>query len=134
MILESHQSEFNGPLRKVGGIPFACNAQPMWISDVESHIFLDVNDAALRQYGYSRAQFLAMSTFDLRSENQPGSSHQFFDPLLKAPRTAEPYMHHAQNGSVFAVAITSWQQFTFNGRPAELALIRKTDSAPSQPS
>jgi hypothetical protein len=71
-----------------------------------------------------------MSTYDVRSD----SAKKLSDPLLKAPRTAEPYMHQGKDEDVFPVAITSWQQLTFNGRPAELALVRKTDSAPSQPS
>ena len=121
---ESYQSEFNGkPQREVLGMPFASNQQPMWISDRGSHMFLDVNDAALRQYGYSRQEFLTLSTFALRTTSELGS--KMSDPLLQGPRTAEPYMHQARDGNVFPVAITSWQQFSFNGRPAELALSRK---------
>ena len=130
---ESYQSEFSRePQREVLGMPFANNHQAMWISDRGSHMFLDVNDAALRQYGYSRKQFLTMSTFDLRTKSELGS--KLSDPRLQAPRTAEPYMHQARDGNVFPVAITSWHQLTFNGRSAELALVRKTDSAPSRPS
>lgn len=118
---ESYQSHFkNEPQCEVLGMPFASNHQAMWISDRGSHMFLDVNDAALKLYGYSRKQFLTMSTFDLRTKGSKLS-----DPLLEAPRTAEPYMHQARDGNIFPVAITSWQQFTFNGRPAELCLSRK---------
>ena len=120
----SYQSDFKDkPQREVLGMPFASHPQPMWISDRGSHMFLDVNDAALRQYGYSRRQFLGMSTFDLRTKSELGS--KLSDPLLQAPRLAEPYTHQAKDGSVFPVAITSWQQFSFNGRPAELAISRK---------
>ena len=71
---ESYQSEFSGePQPEVLGMPFASNQQPMWISDRGSHVFLDVNDAALRQYGYSRKQFLTLSTFDLRTKSKLGS-------------------------------------------------------------
>lgn len=121
---ESLKPESNGdPMREVLGMPFALNHQPMWISDLGSHGFLDVNPAALRQYGYSRAEFLGMTTFDLRL----GSDQQLSDPLLGAPRTAEPYTHKAKDGEIFPVVITSWQKLTFNGRPAELVLVRKTD-------
>ena len=123
-MIESYQSEFSRePQRDVLGMPFANNHQAMWISDRGSHMFLDVNDAALRQYGYSRKEFLTLSTFALRTNSELGS--KLSDPLLHAPRTAEPYMHKARDGNVFPVAITSWQQFSFNGRPAELALSRK---------
>lgn len=36
----------------------------MWIYDVETLRFLAVNDAAVHTYGYSRDEFLAMTTGD----------------------------------------------------------------------
>lgn len=131
---ESYKSDSNGtPQRKVLGLTFASNRQPMLICDRGTHMFLDVNDAALQQYGYSRKQILTMSTFDLRSANQPGSGQKMSDRLLQRPRTAEKYNHQAKNGNVFPVAITSWHQFTFNGHPAELILAREEDHS-RQPS
>jgi PAS domain S-box-containing protein len=125
---EAYQSELNGkPQREVLGLPFASNRQPMLICDRGTHMFLDVNAAALKQYGYSREQFLTMSTFDLRSEKQPGLGRKTSDPRLQGQRTAEQNSHQAKNGRVFPVAITSWQQFTFNGHPAELILARRED-------
>ena len=38
---------------------FSDNPYPMWIYDCEKLRFLEVNDAALRTYGYSRDEFLA---------------------------------------------------------------------------
>lgn len=129
MMYESYQSGLNGePQREVLGLPFASNQQPMLICDRGTHMFLDVNAAALRQYGYSRTEFLTMSTFDLRTEDQPGLGRKTSDPRLEAPRTAEKYIHRGKNGNVFPVAITSWHQFSFNGHPAELLLARREDS------
>src|SRR4051812_9865718 len=48
------------------GIPFARSPYPMWIYDRETHGFLDVNDAAVVGYGYSRAEFLKMKLLDIR--------------------------------------------------------------------
>ncbi len=44
---------------------FENNPEPMWIYDAESLRFLDVNDTALRIYGYTRAEFLALRLPDL---------------------------------------------------------------------
>lgn len=110
------------PQREVLGMSFASNQHPMWIFDRTSHIFLDVNDAALRQYGYSRQEFLTMSIRDLL-QDQSG----FALELLLAPRTAEQYIHRAKNGNVFPVAITSWQ-FIFSGCEAELVVGHPVDS------
>src|SRR5262249_17564005 len=39
---------------------------PMWVYDPATLTFLDVNDAALRRYGYSREEFLRLELRDLR--------------------------------------------------------------------
>ena len=38
---------------------FAGNPLPMWIYDVKSLRFLDVNESTERQYGYTREEFLS---------------------------------------------------------------------------
>ena len=40
---------------------FDHNPQPMWIYAQSSLAFLAVNDAALKHYGYSHAEFMAMT-------------------------------------------------------------------------
>ena len=44
---------------------FSSNPIPMWAYDVESLRFLEVNNAAVEQYGYSREAFLAMTLSDI---------------------------------------------------------------------
>ena len=45
---------------------------PMWIYDLESLAFLDVNAAAIETYGFSREEFLKMTLLDIRpSEDVP---------------------------------------------------------------
>jgi len=45
---------------------FENNPSPMWIYDLESLQFLAVNQAAIRQYGYSVEEFLRMDTTEIR--------------------------------------------------------------------
>ncbi len=45
---------------------FADSPHPMWVFDAETLQFLNVNDAALALYGYTRAEFLALTILDLR--------------------------------------------------------------------
>src|SRR5262249_6136861 len=47
---------------------FDGNPTPMWVFDQETLQFLEVNDAALQHYGYSREEFLQMTLGDLRPE------------------------------------------------------------------
>lgn len=45
---------------------FANNPLPMWVWDEETLQFLEVNEAAIQHYGYSRDEFLGMRTTDIR--------------------------------------------------------------------
>ncbi|MCK9640758.1 MAG: ATP-binding protein [Prolixibacteraceae bacterium] len=44
---------------------FASNPEPMWIYDLETMAFLEVNQAAILLYGYSREEFLNMTLKDI---------------------------------------------------------------------
>lgn len=50
---------------------FADNPIPMWVYDVETRRILEVNEAAVVQYGYSRDEFLRMGIGDLRPVTTP---------------------------------------------------------------
>jgi len=45
---------------------FAGSPLPMWVFDVETLRFLDVNETAIAHYGYSRDEFLGMTLVDIR--------------------------------------------------------------------
>ena len=45
---------------------FADNPLPMWVYEEETLRFLEVNDAAVRKYGFSRDEFLRMQITDIR--------------------------------------------------------------------
>lgn len=110
------------------GIPFARNSYPMWVFDRETFAFLDVNNAAVHQYGYSRDEFLSMAIRDIRpAADVPELLRQTETPRPLGQSTAERWRHQTKSGTVFEVMITSWE-LTFGGRPAELVLARREDS------
>ena len=45
---------------------FASNPCPMWIFDCTTFAITDANDAAQRQYGYGREEFVQLTALDLR--------------------------------------------------------------------
>ncbi|RVU00299.1 PAS domain S-box protein [Mucilaginibacter limnophilus] len=45
---------------------FQLSPLPMWVYDTASLMFLDVNEAAVDHYGYSKEEFLSMSILDIR--------------------------------------------------------------------
>jgi two-component system cell cycle sensor histidine kinase/response regulator CckA len=51
---------------------FEHNPHPMWMYDLDTFAILRVNEAAVRQYGYSRAEFTTLTLRDLYApEDQP---------------------------------------------------------------
>jgi PAS domain S-box-containing protein len=107
---------------EVLGIPFANSSRPMWIHDRETYAFLEVNDAAIEQYGFSSREFLTMSELDIRP---PEDVPKFLDRARLGGRlTAEEWRHQNKRGKVFPVIITSWE-LTFRGRPAQMVLARR---------
>ena len=119
------------PEPDVLGLPFATSPHPMWIFDRVTQVFLDVNDVAVQQYGYSRQEFLTMTIRDIRpAADIPERLRQTLDPRLQGPSTTENWRHQATNGTVFRAAITIWE-LTFRGRHAELVLARRVGSVDS---
>jgi PAS domain S-box-containing protein len=97
----------------------------MWVFDRETFSFLDVNEAAVQQYGYSRQEFLAMKILDIRPpEDVPELLRKAGPQRPQGQSTGAHWRHRSRRGAVFPVAVTSWE-LTFRGRPAELVLARR---------
>lgn len=54
---------------------FNLSPQPMWVYDVETLSFLDVNNAAIENYGYSREEFLMLSIDKIRPKSELENLH-----------------------------------------------------------
>ena len=67
---------------------FLRHPQPMWVFDLETLRFLDVNEAATAVYGYSRDEFLAMTTSDIRPEGDRAFHKSFVAQLIDARDTS----------------------------------------------
>jgi two-component system cell cycle sensor histidine kinase/response regulator CckA len=110
------------------GIPFAKSPYPMWVFDTESLGFLEVNDAAIERYGFSRTEFLHMSLLDIRPASDAAELlRRTQNPRPTGQCSGEIWRHLAKNGKVFSVTITSWA-LDFRGRHAELVLARPEKS------
>ena len=63
----------------LGRALFRQNPHPMWVFDAETLAFLDVNEAAVQHYGYSRGEFLAMRITDIRPSEDVGDLMAFVE-------------------------------------------------------
>jgi PAS domain S-box-containing protein len=86
---------------------FEGHPQPMWLYDVDTFAFLQVNDSAVARYGYSRAEFMAMTIKDIRPpEDVAKLLEHNASPLPDSDRTG-PWRHLLKDGSTIQVLITS---------------------------
>lgn len=100
---------------------FADNPQPMWVFDFESLRFMAVNAAAVRHYGYTEAEFLAMSILDIRPPEAAAKLQRTLQQLPAEGKRSEHNQHRKKDGTCIEVDITS-DYIRFAGRPARLVL------------
>jgi PAS domain S-box-containing protein len=101
---------------------FDSNPHPMWVFDAEKLAFLAVNEAAVRQYGYSPGEFRGMTINDIRPpEEIPALSEHLKDLLRTPPGSPGDWRHRTKDGSIIEVEVSS-NPITFQGREAVLVL------------
>jgi PAS domain S-box-containing protein len=91
------------------------------VFDIETLGMLAVNDAALRKYGYTHEEFLAMRASDIRPpEDAPG----FLEELRLNPdrtRFSGTRRHRRKDGTVMDVEVAA-HRLVLGGRPAWLVV------------
>lgn len=106
---------------------FTNNPLPMWVYDLETLAFLQVNDAAVNRYGYSREEFISMRLPDIR----PAEDVQLLlDDIAQdrpALQNSFPWRHRLKDGRIILVQITS-HTLEFGGRKAALVVAEDITS------
>lgn len=106
---------------------FEQNPQSMWVYDPASLRILDVNEAAVRQYGFARHVLLTMTLKDLRLSNPDGERADF---TQLAPGQIRTVTHNTRDGRQMHVEIRA-DSIEFRGRPARLVLATDVTAAVS---
>jgi two-component system, cell cycle sensor histidine kinase and response regulator CckA len=102
---------------------FESNPEAMWVFAADDLRFLAVNDAAVRRYGYSRDEFLAMSILDIHPE---ADRARFLELRGRDPQGPQEYAdlrHRRKDGSMLDVEVSA-DSISFAGRPARLVLVK----------
>jgi len=102
-------------------IMFSANPYPMWVYDCETLHFLEVNDTAVRSYGYSREEFLAMTLVDIRPPDDTAAFMEAASERHNGYSTAGVWRHRRKDGSILFVEIMAFE-YQRDGRPQELIL------------
>lgn len=102
---------------------FYKNPLPGWIFDPNTLRFLDVNEAAIKHYGYSKDEFLAMTIRDIRPKEEIPDLLSDIKKIgaSKNSRTGT-WNHLKKNGELILVETTA-HSITFNHTKARLVVI-----------
>jgi PAS domain S-box-containing protein len=112
---------------------FENNPHPTWVFDRETLRFLAVNAAAVRKYGYSREEFLAMTLKDIRPPEDVPALLETVRALGEGNESSNAWRHRLKDGTIIDTENTSYA-LTFLGRAARVVVAvditqRKLDEA-----
>lgn len=86
---------------------FNLSPQPMWLYDLETYQFIQVNNAAIKHYGYSNEEFLKMNFMDLKSAEQIVKTKKEIAKQKKSTdkKVSTKSVHHTKSGEIIVVEI-----------------------------
>jgi PAS domain S-box-containing protein len=102
--LDTARGEFETTASRYRNL-FRIHPEPMWVFNVETLRFLEVNDAAIRRYGYSRDEFLAMTIEKI----YPPEELAAMLASLNTPDLEQPTggFHQLKDGTVIEVQVST---------------------------
>lgn len=106
---------------------FDANPVPMWVCDLETLVFLAVNEAAIRHYGFSREEFLEMTLADIRPAEEVPPLWETQRAVLGGMLTLEESgrgirRHRKKDGTLIEVEFAE-NPISLQGRRAVLVAI-----------
>jgi PAS domain S-box-containing protein len=101
---------------------FDNSPHPMWVWDAETLAFLEVNEATVALYGFSRDEFLGMTIKEIRPPEEVPALLEYLRTMPDSPGLpATQVKHRKRDGSrIEVVGFTS--PIVFRGRRARLVL------------
>ena len=96
---------------------FMENPQPMYIFDIETLDFLEVNEAMVKHYGYTRDEFLKMNIKEIRPPEDVPALIADIKSIEEPQDMAGEWRHLKKDGSLMHVLINT-HAVVFNNRKA----------------
>lgn len=103
---------------------FHLNPEPMWVYDIETFRFLDVNRAAIESYGYSFDEFMSMTIKDIRPVEDIPILNKVIEFNFEKQNVGwlkNKFRHMKKNGEIIIVEINK-NAILFKDRKAQLIL------------
>ena len=102
---------------------FQLSPLPKWVFDVQTLEFLDVNQAAINHYGYTREEFLNMTIRDIRPQEELGAFEKVLGNSELRPHFVQQgvFIHRKKSGELIKVEIQS-NYISYTGRTAKIII------------
>lgn len=97
--------------------------KPMWIYDLKTLSFLEVNDIAVKVYGYSRKKFLTMTLNHIIVKKDIKKHLDITSKKNRPPQHSEIFSHKLSDGKIIHVEIFS-HTIKFKNRKAAIVIIK----------
>lgn len=107
---------------------FRENPNPMYIYEKYTFRFRQANTAALRQYGYTKEEFLQLTANDIRPQEEIAAFHKINKELPSAYSNAGIWQHTRKSGACFYAHIFT-HQILFEGTTCKLVMALDIDEA-----
>jgi PAS domain S-box-containing protein len=104
------------------------NPLPLWVYDLDTFEILEVNEAAIRHYGYSREECLKFTSRDIRPAEDVPKLQAYYDQYRRGHpsgdvKSAGVWRHRKKDGTVIDVEVSA-SKITYHGRCAGLGLVK----------
>ncbi len=100
---------------------FENNPMPMWMISLPTLDIIDVNDSAIKHYGYSREEFMNLNTVDMRPAEDISRYLEMARAELPGVRNAGIWRHKKKDGTLIDVEVIS-HDIPYGDMPARLVL------------
>jgi len=102
---------------------FQLSPLPKWVFDLETLRFLDVNNAAIQHYGYSREEFLNMTIKDVRPIDKVPQLLEVLDAHPSQSQFIVPGIvtHQKRDGTLMLIEVQS-SDMVYKGRAARIVI------------
>ena len=103
---------------------FESNPLAMWMLSLPEYDVIEVNNAALEQYGYNREEFLSLDIFtELRPSEDTEKLKAITNPEFRGRHNSGIWRHMKSNGDVIYVDVVT-HDIQYQGRPTRLVLAK----------
>ena len=121
--LEATRDELQRTATKYQAL-FRSQPEAAWVFDLGTLRFVEVNDAAVRRYGYSHDDFLAMTIKDINVPDEGPES-----PAILHVEQSGPRLHRKMDGTVMEVQIST--QDVYFGQRSRYVMAQTVTERPT---